>query len=46
MSSGTKYGDVALGVESALPAVTRPSRHRSPARHLVSWLIAALKRWA
>jgi len=50
MSGGTKYGNVALGVESALPAVTRPaqrpSRGYSGLRHLLSWLAAALKRRA
>lgn len=46
MTGGMKYGDVALGVESALPAVTRPARRRNRARHLITWLIAALTRWA
>jgi hypothetical protein len=43
MTGGMKYGNVALGVECALPAA---SRHRSRARRLITWLIAALKRWA
>jgi len=46
MTGGIKYGDVALGVESALPATTRPARRRSRARRLLTWLIAALGRWA
>ena len=28
MSDGMKYGDVALGVESALPGATRPALRR------------------
>lgn len=46
MTGGTKYGGVALGVESALPAVARSARRGSRARRFVTWLIAALKRWA
>ena len=50
MSSGMKYGDVALGVESALPAITLPVRRRSRGharlRRLLILLVAALKRWA
>jgi len=43
MTSGIRYGNVALGVECALPAATRRS---SRARRLINWLIAALRRWA
>ena len=49
MSKGMKYGDVALGVEAALPA---PWRNRLPGfgygrlRRTLIWLYAALKRWA
>ena len=46
MTGEMKYGEVALGVESALPAATWPARHRSRARRLISWLIAALGRRA
>ncbi len=48
MSGTTKYGNVALGVESALPAVTLPPRcrPRSRVRRFYSVLIAALRRWA
>lgn len=46
MTGGMKYGDVALGVESALPAATRPARRRRRARRLIIWLITALRRWA
>ncbi len=45
MNAGVRYGDVALGVESALPAVTRPPR-RGRVRRLFGMLVAALKRWA
>jgi hypothetical protein len=40
------YGDVALGVEAALPANMRPARHASRARRYLTRLIAALRRWA
>ena len=46
MTGGMKYGDVALGVESALPATARPARRRGRARRLITRLIAALRRWA
>ena len=46
MNAGMKYGNVALGVESALPAVTWPARRRSRVRRLISIVVAALKRWA
>ena len=38
------YGDVALGVECALPDDGRQVRGR--AMRLVTWLMAALRRWA
>jgi hypothetical protein len=40
------YGDVALGVEAALPAFTGPVRRLSRARRYLTRLIAALLRWA
>lgn len=48
MSGATKYGNVALGVESALPTVTLPARchPRGRVRRFYSLLIAALRRWA
>jgi hypothetical protein len=46
MTRGMKYGDVALGVECALPAAKPPVWRRSGARHCITWLIAALRRWA
>lgn len=46
MTDGMKYGDVALGVESALPAFIRPARRFSRRLGYITWLIAALKRWA
>ena len=46
MTGGMKYGDVALGVESALPAFIRPARRFSRARRYITWLVAALRRWA
>ena len=45
MTGEMKYGDVALGVECALPAATRHRRH-SHARRLITWLIAVLRHWA
>ncbi len=41
-----KYGEVALGVECALPRGCLPARQRGRVRRLVTWLIAALRRWA
>ena len=46
MTGGMKYGDVALGVESALPATVRPTRRFNRARRYITWLIRALRRWA
>ena len=50
MSGGMKYGNVALGVESALPAITLPARRGKRSygrlRRLLGLLVAALKRWA
>lgn len=45
MSAGIRYGDVALGVESALPAISLP-RRCGRVRRLFGILVAALKRWA
>jgi hypothetical protein len=39
-----KYGDVALGVECALPAGVTLLRRASRARRLVAWLVLALAR--
>ena len=38
------YGDVALGVECALPFATRPARRHGRVRRLIGWLIAMLMR--
>jgi hypothetical protein len=49
MSNGLKYGDVALGVEAALPAlrpVRQPGCGYARFRRTLIWLCAALKRWA
>jgi len=40
-----KYGDVALGVEAALPAL-RPAFGYARFRRSLVWLCAVLKRWA
>jgi hypothetical protein len=40
------YGDVALGVECALPFANRPARQHGWARRFIAWLIAALTRRA
>lgn len=45
MNAGLRYGDVALGVESALPAIARP-RRRGRLRRLISAIVASLRRWA
>ena len=37
------YGDVALGVECALPATARAVPRQGHARRLIDWLIAAFK---
>jgi len=37
------YGDVALGVECALPESTQPARRSGIVRRLVDWLITALR---
>ena len=42
--SATRYGNVALGVESALPCLTPPARSRL--QRLCSLLLATLRRWA
>ena len=54
MRNGMRYGDVALGVEAALPALYPEQRPRYGYARLVQtftrrtliWLYAALKRWA
>jgi hypothetical protein len=48
MSDGLKYGDVALGVEAALPLrpARRPGFGYARFRRTLTWLYAALKRWA
>ena len=54
MNGGTKYGDVALGVEAALPAIRLDQRsgcgytrlRRTLMRRTLIWFYAALKRWA
>lgn len=45
MSAASRYGNVALGVESALPAVTL-RRPRNRLRRLYGLLLATLRRWA
>jgi len=43
MNRRLSYGNVALGVECALPAASAvPGR----ARRITRWLLAALRRWA
>ncbi len=44
MSSYTRYGDVALGVESAQPAAGRRPARRSRLRRLLQLLARALAR--
>jgi hypothetical protein len=44
MTHEMKYGEVALGVECALPAARLPASHGGRARRYISWLIAALSR--
>ena len=49
MTAEMNYGDVALGVEAALPAMLpnrRPNFGYARLRRTLSWLCAALKRWA
>jgi len=44
-----KYGDVALGVEAALPALApnrRPGFGYARFRRTLIWLYAVLRRWA
>lgn len=43
MNAGIRYGDVALGVESAMPAIARPHR-RGRLRRLIGAIVASLKR--
>ncbi len=40
------YGEVVLGVECALPRKFALVRRPGRARRLITWLIAALRRWA
>jgi hypothetical protein len=40
------YGEVALGVESAMPFALQRAAHSDRARRLFGWLIAAFKRSA
>jgi hypothetical protein len=40
-----KYGDIALGVECALPAGVSLIRRASRARRYLHWLLATLRRW-
>lgn len=44
MNPQMRYGDVALGVESALPAAPRP--RRGGVQDFIVRLMAALMRWA
>lgn len=48
MSAGIRYGNVALGVESAQPGLAPPLRQqpRNRFRRLLGMLVAVLKRWA
>ena len=46
MNGELKYGDVALGVEAALPPRERPSFGYDHFRRTLIWLYATLKRWA
>jgi len=40
------YGDVALGVECALPAANRSALRQGHAQRFITWLVAALTRRA
>jgi hypothetical protein len=44
MIDSARYGDVALGIECALPAVFLPRRRHGRVRLLVAWLMARLVR--
>ncbi|HEY8070283.1 MAG TPA: hypothetical protein VIF38_15500 [Burkholderiales bacterium] len=46
MTGRMKYGDIALGVECALPAGIAPIRRASRASRIVAWLAMALARRA
>jgi len=46
MNAEVRYGDVALGVESALPIALRPWRRRGRVQAFTDWLKSALRRWA
>jgi len=42
MTGGMKYGDIALGVECALPAGVALLHRASRAQRLMAWLVMAL----
>ena len=44
MTGGMKYGDIALGVECALPAGIMLIRRASRTRRLMAWLLMAFAR--
>jgi hypothetical protein len=44
MTGGMKYGDIALGVECALPAGVALMHRASRGLRLIAWLRAALAR--
>ena len=46
MSGRMGYGDVALGVESAMPACIRTAPRARLGRRYLMRLLAALRRWA
>ena len=46
MTGGMKYGDIALGIECALPAGVTLIHHASRTRRLMTWLLTALARRA
>ena len=46
MTSGMKYGDIALGVECALPRGIAVTHHANRASRLMAWLRMALARRA
>jgi len=44
MTGGMQYGDIALGVECALPAGIALNRRAGRARRFIKWLVMALAR--
>jgi hypothetical protein len=44
MTGGMEYGDIALGVECALPAGIASIHRASRIRRLMAWLVMALAR--